>query len=120
MGTSAYLSPERINPPQTGDGYDGYSGDIWSFGLTFLELVVGRFPYEQAGQSADWMTLFSAIVFNEPPAAPATCSPELQDFVRQCLQKDPRRRMTAAALLEHPFCKLYIGNPKYCDLKAIL
>ncbi|CAI6001574.1 unnamed protein product [Closterium sp. NIES-65] len=81
VGTSAYLSPERINPPP-GEGYDGYLSDVWSMGLSLLELVIGRFPYVQAGQSADWMTLFGAIVFNEPPEAPGSCSPEFQDFIR--------------------------------------
>ncbi|CAI5993863.1 unnamed protein product [Closterium sp. NIES-64] len=105
VGTSAYLSPERINPPP-GEGYDGYLSDVWSMGLSLLELVIGRFPYVQAGQSADWMTLFGAIVFNEPPEAPGSCSPEFQDFIRCCLQKEPKKRKSAAELLEHPFCQL--------------
>ncbi|CAI5458723.1 unnamed protein product [Closterium sp. Yama58-4] len=75
VGTSAYLSPERINPPP-GEGYDGYLSDVWSMGLSLLELVIGRFPYVQAGQSADWMTLFGAIVFNEPPEAPGRADPD--------------------------------------------
>ncbi|CAI5991867.1 unnamed protein product [Closterium sp. NIES-64] len=119
VGTSAYLSPERINPPP-GEGYDGYLSDVWSMGLSLLELVIGRFPYVQAGQSADWMTLFGAIVFNEPPEAPGSCSPEFQDFIRCCLQKEPKKRKSAAELLEHPFCQLLVGDPKWTDLKQLL
>ncbi|CAI5513265.1 unnamed protein product [Closterium sp. Naga37s-1] len=39
VGTSAYLSPERINPPP-GEGYDGYLSDVWSMGLSLLELLL--------------------------------------------------------------------------------
>lgn len=31
------------------------------------------------------------------------CSPELRDFVAQCMRKDPWQRPTAEQLLQHPF-----------------
>ncbi|CBI15608.3 unnamed protein product, partial [Vitis vinifera] len=40
VGTCAYMSPERFDPDSHGSNYDGYSGDIWSLGLTLLELYV--------------------------------------------------------------------------------
>lgn len=119
VGTSAYLSPERINPPQAGSGYDGYASDVWSFGLTLLELALGRFPYVQAGQAADWMTLFGAIVFNDPPQAPQTFSPEFRSFINACLQKEPKQRASVASLLEHPYCLKY-REPQWMDLTPLL
>lgn len=41
----------------------------------------------------------------ELPAIPEELSDEGKDFVRKCLQREPRNRPTAAELLEHPFVK---------------
>lgn len=41
----------------------------------------------------------------ELPAIPEHLSDEARDFVRQCLQRNPLHRPTAARLLEHPFVK---------------
>lgn len=41
----------------------------------------------------------------ELPAIPEHLSDEAKDFVRKCLQREPRHRPTAAQLLEHPFVK---------------
>lgn len=41
VGTSAYMSPERIkNQPYS------FASDIWSLGLSILELGTGQFPYD--------------------------------------------------------------------------
>lgn len=41
----------------------------------------------------------------ELPAIPDHLSDEGKDFIRQCLQRNPSYRPTAAQLLEHPFVK---------------
>lgn len=41
----------------------------------------------------------------ELPTIPEELSDEGKDFVRKCLQREPRNRPTAAELLEHPFVK---------------
>lgn len=41
----------------------------------------------------------------ELPAIPDHLSGECKDFVRQCLQREPSKRPTAAELLRHPFVK---------------
>ena len=106
VGTCAYMSPERFDPDSHGSNYDGYSGDIWSLGLTLLELYVGHFPLLPAGQKPDWATLMCAICFGEEPALPEGVSEEFQNFIECCLQKDSTKRWTAAQLLSHPFiCK---------------
>jgi len=50
VGTNAYMSPERIQ----GVGY-GMSSDIWSLGLSLLEMILGRFPFPRPshGSSMD-------------------------------------------------------------------
>ncbi|KAM0017590.1 putative mitogen-activated protein kinase kinase STE-STE7 family [Helianthus debilis subsp. tardiflorus] len=102
VGTIAYMSPERINTDLNHGIYDGFAGDIWSFGVSILEFYLGRFPFA-VGRQGDWASLMCAICMSKPPEAPATASPEFRDFVSRCLQRDPSRRWTAAKLLQHPF-----------------
>uniref|UniRef100_A0A251SZV1 Putative death-associated protein kinase 1 n=1 Tax=Helianthus annuus TaxID=4232 RepID=A0A251SZV1_HELAN len=42
FGTIAYMSPERINTDLNHGKYDGYAGDIWSFGVSILEFYLGH------------------------------------------------------------------------------
>ncbi|KAK8954344.1 Mitogen-activated protein kinase kinase 5 [Platanthera zijinensis] len=104
VGTVAYMSPERINTDLNHGVYDGYAGDIWSFGLSVLEFYLGRFPFgENLGRQGDWASLMCAICYSNPPEAPLTASREFRSFISCCLQKEPARRLTAVQLLQHPF-----------------
>lgn len=103
VGTCAYMSPERFDPDSYGANYNGYAGDIWSLGLTMLELYMGHFPFLPAGQRPDWATLMCAICFGEPPVLPEGASEEFRSFIECCLQKDSTKRWTASQLLSHPF-----------------
>ncbi|KAG6673091.1 hypothetical protein I3842_16G094200 [Carya illinoinensis] len=106
VGTCAYMSPERFDPDTYGGNYNGYAGDIWSLGLTLLELYLGHFPFLPPGQRPDWAALMCAICFGEPPSLPEQASEEFRSFVQCCLQKESSKRWTAAQLLTHPFvCK---------------
>ncbi|KAK3004766.1 hypothetical protein RJ639_019462 [Escallonia herrerae] len=100
--TIAYMSPERINTDTCGGLYNGYAGDVWSFGLSYLEIFTGSFPLAVAVQG-DWASLVSAICESEVPEAPLSASPEFRDFIGGCLSRDPAKRWTADQLLNHPF-----------------
>ncbi|GFR43084.1 hypothetical protein Agub_g4091 [Astrephomene gubernaculifera] len=106
VGTVTYMSPERIK----GDSYS-FDSDLWSLGLTLLECALGRFPYPPPGESGvtlGFWELLEYIVMEPPPALPADqFSPELVDFVGQCLQKDAKARPSVTALAQHPFLKMY-------------
>ncbi|KAI0518787.1 hypothetical protein KFK09_006223 [Dendrobium nobile] len=104
VGTIAYMSPERINTDLNHGNYDGYAGDIWSFGISILEFYLGKFPFgENIGRQGDWASLMCAICYSNPPEAPATASSDLRNFIACCLQKEPARRLTAVQLLQHRF-----------------
>ncbi|MQM11202.1 hypothetical protein Taro_044107 [Colocasia esculenta] len=112
VGTIAYMSPERINTDLNHGIYDGYAGDIWSFGLSILEANLGRFPFgENIGRQGDWASLMCAICYSDPPVAPQTASAEFRSFISCCLQKEPSRRLTAAQLLQHPFITRAQASP---------
>lgn len=112
VGTCAYMSPERFDPDTYGGNYDGYTADIWSWGLTLLELYLGHFPFLQPGQRPDWSTLMCAICFGDPPTLPDGCgaSEEFRSFLACCLQKESSKRWSASQLLNHPFLVKHLGS----------
>ncbi|XP_051229152.1 mitogen-activated protein kinase kinase 9-like [Lolium perenne] len=104
VGTTAYMSPERFDPEAHGGNYDPCAADVWSLGLTILELFMGRYPLLPAGQQLSWASLMCAVCFGETPAlSDGMASLELQGFVAACLHKDYRNRASVTELLAHPF-----------------
>lgn len=102
IGSPMYLSPERFEPDAHAGPRGAIAADVWAFGVTVLELFLGRCPFQLR---RSFEKLRQAICDGEPPSVPerAAASPELRRFVAACLQKDPRRRATVAQLLAHPF-----------------
>ncbi|KAF5185175.1 Mitogen-activated protein kinase kinase [Thalictrum thalictroides] len=104
VGTCAYMSPERFDPDTYGANYNGYAADIWSLGLTLVELFVGHFPLLPPGAKPDWASLMCAICFGDQPTLQDTsASEDFRDFIKCCLQKDSTKRWTVMQLLAHPF-----------------
>ena len=105
VGTVGYMSPERIQ----GHKYNA-KADIWSFGLSLLACALGAFPYERQVSSLSYFELVNAVCDEPSPELPPgdeRFSPELRDFVRLCLLKDPAERPSAETLLFHPFLQRY-------------
>ena len=104
VGTSTYMAPERIQ----GGAYSVKS-DVWSVGLTIMELAVGRFPFDSseaaAGDRASAgpmgiLDLLQTIVHEPAPKLPKSEAfpPILDDFVAKTLLKDPEERPTPREL----------------------
>ncbi|KAL9984312.1 hypothetical protein ACROYT_G006588 [Oculina patagonica] len=103
VGTHAYMAPERIQ----GDEYSIRS-ELWSLGVSLLEMALGRFPYptESHGGAETFLpiALLQCIVHENPPCLPEDkFSPAFVNFVSQCMQKNPLARLTPEAVLTHPF-----------------
>ncbi|KAL1138709.1 hypothetical protein AAG570_008771, partial [Ranatra chinensis] len=107
-GCAAYMAPERILPPDPGKPDYDIRADVWSLGVTLVELATGAFPYPDC--KSDFEVL-SRVVLDDPPSLPdGVFSPEFQDFVTRCLAKDYRHRPKYKMLLEHPFLRRYENN----------
>lgn len=102
VGTSTYMAPERI----MGDKYTVKS-DVWSFGLTIMELAVGKFPFDASEHVSDGDTQPASIldllqqIVNEPaPRLPKSeAFPQiLEDMIQKCMAKNPKNRPTPQEL----------------------
>ena len=88
LGTAAYMSPEQAR----GRPVDK-RGDIWAFGVVFYEMLTGRRAFE-----GDDISITLASVLKEDvkwQALPADLPASLRRLLRRCLEKDPRRRLSA-------------------------
>ena len=99
VGTAIYMSPERA----IGRDYS-FSSDMWSFGMVLIEMATGKSPFPTI---ASFPLLFDYLCNRpEPRLDPSSSiSPELQDMVALCLQRDSMRRPTASQLVDHPLFK---------------
>ncbi|KAL0956369.1 hypothetical protein HGRIS_002517 [Hohenbuehelia grisea] len=98
-GTSFYMAPERIS----GHEYTIRS-DVWSTGISLLELVQNRFPFPNDLPPIELMMYITTC---EPPRledeAEVHWSDEMKDFIKQTLIVDAQTRPTPKDMLEHPW-----------------
>ena len=90
LGTAAYLSPEQATGEEAGPG-----SDIYSLGVCAYQFLAGRLPHEYGSLTE------LALKQQQERVAPITAyrddvTPELDQAVRLCLERDPAHRYANA------------------------
>ncbi|KAL6660271.1 hypothetical protein ACP70R_002393 [Stipagrostis hirtigluma subsp. patula] len=114
VGTPCWMAPEVLQP---GTGYN-FKADIWSFGITALELAHGHAPFSKYPP----MKVLLMTLQNAPPGLDydrdKRFSKSFKEMVAMCLVKDQTKRPTAEKLLKHLFFKN--AKPPELTVKSVL
>ncbi|XP_053977500.1 mitogen-activated protein kinase kinase kinase 4 [Hylaeus volcanicus] len=102
VGTQAYMAPEVFMKSETGG--HGRAADIWSVGCCIIEMASGRRPWSD--YDSNYQIMFK-VGMGETPTLPKNLCVEGIDLINKCLQHDPKKRLTAHALLTLPFAQAY-------------
>uniref|UniRef100_A0A3B5LW36 non-specific serine/threonine protein kinase n=1 Tax=Xiphophorus couchianus TaxID=32473 RepID=A0A3B5LW36_9TELE len=101
IGTPYWMAPEVVMCETSKDRPYDYKADIWSLGVTLIELA----QVEPPNHEMNPMRVLLKIAKSDPPTLmqPSRWSPEFSDFLKRSLDKNLDSRWTAAQLLQHSF-----------------
>lgn len=108
VGSAYYVAPEVLRRSY------GTEADMWSIGVIAYIILCGSRPFWSRTESGIFRSVLKAEPSFEESPWPSL-SPDAVDFVKRLLNKDYRKRLTAAQALCHPWLT---GNPQ--DLKIPL
>lgn len=104
IGTPYWMAPEVISEGRT---YD-YKADIWSLGITAIEIATGNPPHAEQDQQR----VIAMIPKSKPPRLPeGPYSPALREFVAACLDEDANARLPAEELSRTKFIRACAKTP---------
>lgn len=102
IGSPSWMAPEVVASAKN-DGRSVYESraDVWALGITAIELADGKPPFADMHPTR---AMFQ-ILRNPPPTLyrQSNWTQNFNDFICECLEKNPDHRPFLAELMEHPF-----------------
>lgn len=91
MGSPLYIAPEVY------EGHTDLKSDVWSLGISLIEVATGQNPFEKLNKSE----LLKAVMVNESPSLSTLegWSSSFVHFVDRCLKKKVEERASVDELL---------------------
>ena len=84
--------------PEVFDGKTQLKSDIWSLGISLIEMAEGTHPYAKCTSFAE---VTKAVCFNDPPSlSSSTWSSDFVEFISKCLVKDVNERWSVIQLMD--------------------
>uniref|UniRef100_A0A8C6MKN3 non-specific serine/threonine protein kinase n=1 Tax=Nothobranchius furzeri TaxID=105023 RepID=A0A8C6MKN3_NOTFU len=116
IGTPYWMAPEVVMCETTKDAPYDFKADIWSLGITLIELAQIEPPHHELNP----MRVLLKIAKSEPPTLdyPQKWSKDFNDFLKKALDRNPETRPSATQLLEHPFVRSVTSNRPLMELVA--
>ncbi|KAI3645608.1 hypothetical protein MP228_008536 [Amoeboaphelidium protococcarum] len=102
IGSQSYMAPERIAGIDPQAPYS-VASDVWSLGMTVWECANGYYPFSPKLYDSVFAQLSAIVNERPPPLDSSKFSPQCQDFLDRCLDRNPQKRPSYMELLQHPF-----------------
>ncbi|KAA1073949.1 Meiosis-specific serine/threonine-protein kinase mek1 [Puccinia graminis f. sp. tritici] len=126
QGTMSYAAPEVLTVYTRPQGYDGKKADVWSLGVCVYTMICGFHPFDNSqleSAEAERREICKILKYNVEPSEvhfvksvlkPASkdeavkCMSgggykEVRELLKQMFESDPRRRISASEILNHPW-----------------
>lgn len=91
LGTPHYMAPEQVSSSRV-----DYRADLYAFGSTFFQMLVGQTPFT----GRDAMSILMAKMQQDPPT-PSSLNPEipakLDEVILKLLAREPKSRFPSAS-----------------------
>ncbi|CAH8319765.1 unnamed protein product [Eruca vesicaria subsp. sativa] len=98
VGSAYYIAPEVLKRMY------GPEADIWSIGVMLYIILCGVPPFWAESENGIFNAILKGHVdFSSDPWP--SLSPQAKDLVKKMLNSDPKQRLTAAQVLNHPWVK---------------
>ncbi|XP_044139032.1 serine/threonine-protein kinase 10-like isoform X1 [Bufo gargarizans] len=116
IGTPYWMAPEVVMCETCKDAPYDYKADIWSLGITLIELAETQPPNHEMNPTR----VLLKILKSQAPSLKYRhlWSQDFKDFLYKCLQRNPQERSSTSELLEHSFVSKDVDNAPLRELVA--
>ena len=108
VGSLPWAAPEQV---QGLPGKTDTRTDVYTLGILLYHMLIGRFPYQVAGEASEVL----ANILEAPPTPPTAYRNDLDDelaaIALKCLSKDPNARYENAGALVADIRRYQVGKP---------